>query len=137
MFKLILQYLYIFEMMKTLIRICAWFTLIISTGLVLISILMLLNGQSNTGLIIACLFFIAATIIGWFGRKYGSVEYIKTRISILSSIIVILFGIFLIVVIPIFSVGFFGLSDSYLAIRNIIIIFVPMVIVAIAILRTK
>ena len=123
--------------MKTLVRICSWFTLILGSALVLTSFVMLFSKEISTSSVLTIIFFVSATVIGWTGKKYGSSDYSNNKLSKISAIVVIIFGFLLIVFIPILSINLFGFNDSYLAIRNILIIFAPMVIVAIAILSSK
>ncbi|MEO9870096.1 hypothetical protein [Ekhidna sp.] len=123
--------------MKNLVRICSWFTLILGSALVLTSVVMLFSKEISTASVFTEIFFVSATVIGWTGRKYGSSDHSNNKLSKISAIVVIIFGFLLIVFIPILSINLFGFNDSYLAIRNIIIIFAPMVIVAIAVLRSK
>jgi len=77
------------------------------------------------------------SITGWYARRFGLSGFKAHRLSKLSAITTLIFGTIFIVFVPILFANIMGIEDTYLAIRNLIILFLPAVVSAIAILSTK
>lgn len=116
-----------------LVRVCSWFAMIIFS---LISIVVLIE---DVDMAAAFVFFMCLCIsaTGWHARKFGSPGFKSNKFSKLLAIFSLVFGILFMVLIPILSTNLFGFDDSFLAIRNLLILFLPVVISSTAILISK
>ncbi len=121
--------------MALFIRICAWFTTVIFGLMTFIGIgLMSYEGYNSISLLTVVLCLITA-LTGWNARRAGLVNYEPVRFSKVFAIVTLLGGIFFTIVFPLIIVTFFeGEDNTFLAIRNIWILFVPTCVSALAIL---
>lgn len=116
-----------------LVRVCSWFSMIVYS-LLLIVVFIIEDDPSSIIVFFMCL---CISVTGWFGRKFGLPEFKNNKFSKLSAIFSLIFGIAFMVVFPIIFGNLFGFKDSFLAIRNLIILFLPVVITSVAILSSK
>jgi hypothetical protein len=126
------------QLMKgTIVRICAWFTLILFSLTSLVALIMLFTETSSVAAILAFLMCLMMSATGWYARKFGQTGFRIYAFSKPIAVVSMVFGIVLITLVPILFASSFGFSDSWLAIRNLLILFSPVVISAIAILTSK
>ncbi|MDO6390433.1 hypothetical protein Q4E40_09875 [Pontibacter sp. BT731] len=124
-------------MKRIIVRVCAWLTMIIFSLTSLIGFIMLFIGEASWAAIITFFVCFLITVTGWYARKYGLSGFKTDRFSVLSAIVSLVVGGVFIVLMPIFFSHLSGFEDSYVAIRNLLILFSPVVISAIAILMSK
>jgi hypothetical protein len=125
-------------MMKgTVVRICAWFTLIIFGLMSLVGLIMLFTEPFSLATILAFLMCLVTSLTGWHARKYGLPEFRPYAFSGPIAAVSMILGIVLITLVPILFASSFGFSDSWFAIRNLLLLFFPVVISAMAILTSK
>lgn len=119
------------------VRICAWFTLIIFSLTSLVALIMFFTEPLSVATILAFLMCLFMSATGWYARKFGLSRFRIYSFSKPIAVVSMLFGTIFITLVPILFASSFGFSDSWLAIRNLLIIFCPVVISAIAILASK
>ncbi|HMG89223.1 MAG TPA: hypothetical protein VK589_04160 [Chryseolinea sp.] len=124
-------------MKAKIVRVCSWFTLIFFGLTSVVGLIMFFIEDFNISGIVAsvtCL-FVAAN--GWYARKFGLPEFKIHVASKPIAVVSLIFGIALVTLVPILFANSFGFVDSWLAIRNLQIMFLPVVISAIAVLSSK
>ncbi|GAA4310939.1 hypothetical protein [Nibribacter koreensis] len=120
-----------------IVRACAWFALIIFSLTSLAGLLMMFTeGISWAGTIAIGMCFLMA-VTGGHARKYGLPEFKAQEFSKLSAVVSLVFGVLFIIFMPLLFMAGAGFEDSFVAIRNLLILFLPVVISAIAILASK
>ncbi|MBN7814257.1 hypothetical protein [Algoriphagus pacificus] len=119
------------------VRVCSWFTFVIGSLTALAGIVIYFLEERNIYMIFSMLFFFSMGLTGWFARRYGLKDFGVNRISKLNAILSLIFGILLVIVLPIIFSNMSGIDDSFLAIRNLIILFTPMLVSSIAILTSR
>ena len=120
-----------------IVRICAWFTLIIFSLTSLVSLIMLFTKTFSVAAILAFLMCLLTSATGWYARKFGLSRFRIYPLSKPIAVVSMLFGTVFITLVPILFASSFGFNDSWLAIRNLLILFFPVVISAFAILASK
>ena len=124
-------------MLPGFVRICSWITLIIGSLTALVGLILVFTEEHKFAAVLTFFFLIAMSATGWFARKYGLKEYAIHRIAKISAIFTLIIGLILTLFMPIILSNLYGFSDSILAIRNLVILFTPMIISAIAIIFSK
>ena len=124
-------------MKGTIVRVCAWFTLIIFALTSVVGIVMMFTQKFNVSIPLAPLLCLFMSATGWYARKFGLSGFKTDFVSKSVAIVSLILGILFVTLIPILFANSFGFSDSWLAIRNLVILFLPVVISAIAILTSK
>ena len=124
-------------MKEIIVRISAWFTLIIFSITSLVSLTLFFSEKINIGIVISSLMCILFSLNGWNARKYGLASFKIYRFSKPVAILSLIFGIIFIVFVPILFSSFSDSNSTFLAIRNLVILFSPVVISSIAILGAK
>ena len=119
------------------VRVCSWFTLIIFSLMSIVGLIMILVEKINIAAIITFIMCLLVSVTGWYARRYGLSGFKTNKLSKLSAILSLIFGIGFIILIPILFANLFGFENTYLAIRNLLILFLPAVIASIAILSSK
>jgi hypothetical protein len=120
-----------------IIRICAWFTVIIFSLTSLVAVIMLFTQPFRVAAILVFLMCLVMSATGWYARKFGLTGFRIYAFSKQIAAVSVVFGIALITLVPILFASSFGFRDSWLAIRNLLMLFFPVVISAIAILTSK
>jgi len=120
-----------------IIRACAWFTLIMFGLTSIGGIGLIFTEKFSVPVFLTPLLCLLMSATGWYARKFGLSGF---RIHILSkgiAAVSLIVGIAFLILVPIIFANYFGFDDSWLAIRNLLILFFPVVISAIAILTSK
>jgi uncharacterized protein YqhQ len=102
-----------------------------------VGVIMLLSKPNKVPKAISSLFFLSMAITGWNSRKFGHEHQAVSQTAKISALVSLVFGLGLIILLPVLFSNLFGFEDSFLAIRNILLLFTPMVVSAIAILFSK
>jgi len=124
-------------MKGAIVRVCAWFTLIIFALTSIVGIGMIFTEKFNVSVLPAPLLCLLMSATGWYARKFGRLGFRTHVFSKTIAVVSLILGILLLTLFPILFANSFGFSDSWLAIRNLLILFLPVVISAIAILTSK
>jgi hypothetical protein len=119
------------------IRICSWITLILGSLTAAVGVIMLISKPDKVSMVISSLFFLSMAITGWNSRKFGHEHHSVSYLAKVSALVSLVFGLVLIILLPVLFSNLFGFEDSFVAIRNILILFTPMVVSAIAILFSR
>jgi hypothetical protein len=120
-----------------IVRVSAWFTLVIFGLTSIVGIGMIFTEKISVSVFFAPLLCLVMSATGWYAIKFGLSGFSAHIFSKTIAAVSLIFGILLIILMPILFASSFGFSDSWLAIRNLIILFLPVVISAIAILISK
>jgi hypothetical protein len=124
-------------MLATIIRICAWFTMIIFSLTSIAGLIMVFNEKVTIPAILTFIVCSVMSITGWYARKFGLSGFKVDKLSKLLAVISLIFGIIFIVFVPLLFGSISGLEDSFVAIRNLFILFLPVVFSAFAILLSN
>ena len=84
--------------------------------------------------ILAFLMCAAMTTTGWHARKFGLAGFRIYPFSKPTAVVSLIFGVVLVTLAPIAFANLLGFQNSLSAIRNLLLLFIPVVISAIAIL---
>jgi len=125
------------SMKGTIVRVCAWFTMIIFVLTFIAGIGLMFTENFNVPILVAPLVCLLMSATGWYARKFGLSGF---KIHVFSKTIAgvsLILGIVSVTLFPILFANLFGFKDSWLAIRNMLILFLPVVISSIAILSSK
>lgn len=120
-----------------IVRSCAWFTFVFFGLTSIVGLIMLFARDfsfSEAAASVTCL-LIAGN--GWYARRFGLPGFKSHVFSKAIAVFSLLFGIALVTLVPIVFASNVGFEDSWQAIRNLLIMFLPVVISAVAILTTK
>jgi hypothetical protein len=120
-----------------IVRVCAWFTLIVFALTSIVGIGMIFTQKFNVSVIFAPFLCLLISATGWYARKFGLSGFQTHVFPKTVAVMSLIFGILLMTLVPVLFANSFGLSESWLAIRNLLILFLPVVISAIAILTSK
>jgi hypothetical protein len=120
-----------------IVRVCGWFALIMFALTSLVGLGMIFTQEFNVSIILALLICLLLSATGWYARKFGLPGFRVHVFSKTVAAVSLIFGILLLTLVPILFAHSFGISDSWLAIRNLLILFLPVVVSAIAILTSK
>jgi hypothetical protein len=124
-------------MKGTIVRVCAWVTLIIFGLTSIVGLVMMFTQKFNVSILLVPFLCLLLSATGWYARKFGLSEFKTHLVSRSVAIVSLIFGILFVTMIPILFANSFGFTDSWLAIRNLLILFLPGIISAIAILTSK
>lgn len=124
-------------MKDTIVRVCAWFTLIVFALTSVVGLGMIFTEKFNASVLLVPLLCLLMSATGWYATKSGLSGFKTNIFSKTVAMVSLIFGILVVILVPILFANSFGLNDSWLAIRNLLILFLPVVISAIAILTSK
>ena len=82
----------------------------------------------SVSLLVAPLLCLLMSATGWYARKFGLSGFKIHVFSKTIAIVSLILGILLVTLFPILFANLFGFKDSWLAIRNTLILFLPVVI---------
>ena len=91
----------------------------------------------DISLILAVLICLLVSATGWFARKFGLAGFKMHVFSKPIAVVSLIFGVALLTLVPILFANSYGFEDSWLAVRNLLIMFLPVVISAVAVLSSK
>ena len=124
-------------MKGTFVRICAWFTVIMFSLMTLAGAVLIFTEDSKMTAIIAILMCVVMSLTGWYARKFGLSDF---RIHFLSkpmAVASLLLGALFVILFPVLFASISGFEDSWPAIRNLLILFLPALVSSIAILLSR
>ncbi len=124
-------------MKEALIKICAWFSLIIFTPASVVGLFMINSAETLWTSILITLIFALFALTGWHGKKFGSDDFQISKGKKIIAALSLAFGLTMVVGFPLLIVQFSGTENSISAIRNLVILFLPTIILSIAILFIK
>ncbi|MBU3822492.1 hypothetical protein KO566_10495 [Flavobacteriaceae bacterium XHP0103] len=117
-----------------LVKISAWFSSIFYLIMSLVSLLIMFSERIKYSMVIVFSMFLLMSLTGWKARRFGLENFNVNKYSKILAVLTLIFGIFFLVFAPIMFVSQFDFKNSYTAIITLLIIFLPAVISAIAIL---
>lgn len=103
----------------------------------IVGIVLMFTEKFNVSVLVALLMCLLMSATGWYARKFGLSGFKIHSISKAIAIVSLILGILLVILFPILFANLFGVKESWLAIRNMLILFLPVVISSIAILSSK
>jgi len=124
-------------MKAKVVRVCAWFTIIFYSLTSIAGLILTFTGDFNLAELVAFLMCLLMSATGWYARKFRLPGFKIYRFSKPVAVVSLIFGIALLTLFPILFASLFGFEDSLSAIINLLIMFFPVVISAIAILSSK
>jgi hypothetical protein len=120
-----------------IVRICAWFTMIIYSLTSVVGLIPILVKEFTVAGMLAVIMFLVMSVTGWHARNFGLPRFRTYPFSIMTALVSLIMGLAFIILAPILLASFFGFEDSWLAIRNLVILFFPVVVSAVAILSSS
>ena len=120
-----------------IVRIFAWFTLVFFGLTSVVGLIMFFAQNSDNYGIAASAACLLVSANGWYARKFGLPGFQISFLSKAIAAVSLIFGIALVTLVPILFTNSFGFGHSWPAIRNLLIMFLPVVISAIAVLSSK
>lgn len=124
-------------MKGVIVRVCAWFTLIIYGLTSIVGLGMMFTEKFNVFILLVPLLCLLISATGWNARKFGLSGFRAHIASKAIAVVVLILAVLWLTLFPVFFTKSFGLSDSLLAIRNLLILFIPVAVSSIAILISK
>jgi hypothetical protein len=123
-------------MKEMIVRICAWFTMIIYSLTSVVGLIQIFAKEFTVSGVVAIIMFLVMSVTGWHARKFGRSGFKIYPFSKMTALVSLIMGLAFIMT-PILLASSFGFKDSWLVIRNLLIMFCPVVVSAVAILSSN
>ena len=124
-------------MIDKFIRFCGWLNLIVYSIMSMTSIVLVVINKFDLISILVLSLFIFIPITGWNTRRYGLSDYKLTQFSKTFAFLTLIVGIIFTVLVPIAFIKIKRDDRSLIAMINLLIIFVPVIISSIVVLKSK
>ena len=124
-------------MKEKIIRICAWFTMILFSLCSIVGLVLIFSENFDPAAFGTFFMCSGLSITGWHGRKIGLPTFTLNRYSRPLAIFSLIVGATWILIVPWIFVSFFGIEDTYGAIINLEITFIPVLIASIGVIFSK
>ena len=124
-------------MKEKIIRIFAWYTLILFLILSFVLLILILTEKFDIFYVLSFFICIGIALNGFFTRRYSLPNFILTRLSKFLTILSLLVGSFFCLYIPIVFMKLYGFEESILSLFTLLLLFIPSFIISIFLLITS